>query len=80
MTITLHKNARTTPIIRKEIRQSGLSERALARQYGVSRETVRKWNSREEPHDLSSIPHNLRAVLSPEQEIISDCIVMVSGG
>ncbi|UKL13092.1 hypothetical protein [Dissulfurimicrobium hydrothermale] len=36
MTIRLHKNARTTPIIRKEIRQSGLSERALARQYGIS--------------------------------------------
>jgi transposase-like protein len=55
----------------KKSRQSGLSERALARQYGISRETVRKWKSREGPHDLSSIPHNLRAVLSPEQEIIA---------
>ena len=71
MTIRLHKNARTTPIIRKEIRESGFSERVLARKYGISRETVRKWKIREEPHDLSSMPHNLRAVLSPEQEIMA---------
>ena len=31
--IRLHKNARTTPAIRREIQQSTLSERALARKY-----------------------------------------------
>ncbi len=38
-TIVLHKNARTTPAIRREIQQSKLSERALARKYGLNRAT-----------------------------------------
>jgi DNA-binding GntR family transcriptional regulator len=43
MHIHLHKNARTTPAVRQDIRRSTLSERALARQYGISRTTARKW-------------------------------------
>lgn len=42
MIVTLHKKARTTPEIRREIQASTLSERALARPYGVSRLTIRK--------------------------------------
>jgi len=71
MEIKLHKNARTTPAIRKEIQQSSLSERALAQKYGISRSTVRKWKKRESIEDRSHRPKNLRATLSPlEEEIV----------
>ena len=43
MHIHRHKNARTTPAVRQVIRRSTLSERVLARQYGISRTTARKW-------------------------------------
>ncbi len=39
--IQLHKMARTTPAIRKEIREATLPERELARRYNITRETVR---------------------------------------
>jgi DNA-binding transcriptional regulator YiaG len=45
MVIRLHKCARTTPAIREEIRNSPLGMRTLARQYGLNRATVRKWES-----------------------------------
>jgi transposase-like protein/transposase len=71
MEIRLHKNARTTPAIRKEIQQSNLSERALAQKYGISRLTVRKWKKRDSVEDRSHRPKNLRATLSPlEEEIV----------
>ncbi len=47
-TITLHKNARTTPAIRREIQQSNLSERALAKKYGLRRASGLDIR----PHDL----------------------------
>ena len=53
MHIHLHKNARTTPAVRQEIRRSTLSERALARQYGISRTTARKWKGRDSVEDAS---------------------------
>jgi hypothetical protein len=40
MLITLHKNA-TTPAVRAAIQQSSASDYGLARQYGVSRQTIR---------------------------------------
>ena len=71
MEIRLHKNARTTPAIRKEIQQSKLSERALAQKYGISRATARKWKKRNSVKDRSHRPKNLRATLSPlEEEIV----------
>ena len=71
MKVTLHKNARTTPAIRREIQQSNLSERALAEKYGISRSTARKWKKRDFVEDKSHRPHNLRATLSPvEEEIV----------
>jgi len=71
MEIVLHKNARTTPAIRKEIQQSNLSKRALAQKYGISRATARKWKKRDFVEDKSHRPHNLRATLSPiEEEIV----------
>ena len=70
MVIKLHKNATTTPAIRKAIQTSNLSERELARKYGISRLTVRRWKKRDSVGDRSHRPHNLRATLSPEQEAV----------
>ena len=47
MKLNLHKNARTTPAIRQELRESTKSERELAREYHLNRATVRKWRQRE---------------------------------
>ncbi|CAK8715555.1 hypothetical protein GCAAIG_04955 [Candidatus Electronema halotolerans] len=68
MNITLHKRARTTPAIRREIQQSTLSERKLAAEYGISRDTVRKWNYLETVEDYSHTPHNLNTSLTSFQE------------
>ena len=70
MILNLHKKARTTPEIRREIHTSPLSERVLAKKYGVSRPTIRKWKSREEVEDRSHRPHRLSTTLSPEQEAV----------
>ena len=67
---TIHKQARTTPQLREEIRNSTLSERALAEKYNVSRSTVRKWKYRETAADRSHRPHRLHTALSPAQEAI----------
>ncbi len=42
----IHANARTTPAVRTEIARSGEPSGVLARRYGVSAETVRKWRKR----------------------------------
>jgi len=70
-TIALHKNARTTPAIRREIQQSKLSERALARKYGLNRATVRKWKRRDSVDDLPTTPKTIHATMSPEEELIA---------
>ncbi len=69
-TIALHKNARTTPAIRREIQQSTLSERALARKYNLNRATVRKWKRRDTVEDSPSTPKTIHATLSPLEERI----------
>jgi len=70
MNITLHKRARTTPAIRREIQQSTLSERKLAVKYGISRDTVRKWKQRDTVEDYSHTPHNLNTSLAASQEAV----------
>ena len=47
MNLNLHKNARTTPAIRQELRESTQSERELAREYHLNRATVRQWRRRD---------------------------------
>ena len=44
--LAIHPNARTTPAVRAEIARSGEPTGELARRYGVSTETVRKWRKR----------------------------------
>ena len=70
MTQALHSQARTTHLIRAEIRTSTLSQAALARLYNVSRQTVRKWQDRENPDDGSHCPNTMYTTLTPVQELI----------
>jgi transposase-like protein len=48
MAVTLHPLARTTPRTRAELKaeEPNLSHHALARRYGVTAPTVRKWRAR----------------------------------
>jgi transposase InsO family protein len=67
---TIHSQARTTPATRKEMRESGLSDRELAKKYNVTRSTARKWKNRDDQQDRSHRPHKLHTTLTPEQEAI----------
>ena len=71
MKIRLHKQARTTPAIRQEIRESSLSERALAEKYHISRSTVRKWKQRQSVEDHSHRPHAIHTALTPAEELFA---------
>lgn len=68
MQVNLHKNARTTPAIRRELRASSEPTSVLAERYNLSTITVRKWRNREGTEDASHRPHTLHANLSPAQE------------
>ena len=70
MTQALHSRARTTHLIREEIRTSTLSQAELARLYNVSRQTIRKWQDRDSPVDRSHCPLTLNTTLTPTQELI----------
>jgi hypothetical protein len=70
MTQALHSQARTTHVIREEIRTSALSQAALARLYDVTRQTIRKWQYRDSPSDGSHCPKTMYTALTPEQELI----------
>ncbi len=74
MVIRLHKKARTTPEIRREIQASGLPATVLAEKYGVHRHTIRKWRKRDSVEDASHRPHRIHATLTPEQEAIVICL------
>jgi hypothetical protein len=70
MNLNLHKNARTTPAIRQELRESTKSERELAREYHLNRATVRQWRRRDTGQDASHRPHRLHTTLTPAQELV----------
>jgi transposase-like protein len=44
--LSIHPQARTTPAVRQEIARSSESTGVLAKRFGVSTETVRKWRKR----------------------------------
>jgi len=68
MNLKLHKNARTTFAIRKELRRSDLSINALCKKYGLSWKTVKKWKGKGNIEDTSSRPHKLNTTLTQWQE------------
>ena len=70
MNLNLHKNARTTPAIRQELRESTQSERELAREYHLHRATVRQGRRRDNDQDASHHPHRLHTTLTPAQELV----------
>ena len=59
--LRIHPNARTTPAVRAEIARSEEPTGALAKRYGVSTETIRKWRKRgpDDCLDHSARPHRL---------------------
>jgi len=44
--LAIHPQARTTPAVRAEVVRSHESSGVLAKRYGVSTETIRKWRKR----------------------------------
>jgi transposase len=70
MTQALHSQARTTHLIREEIRISTLAQHELAERYNVSRLTIRKWQNRDSAEDGSHRPNKMYTTLTPEQELI----------
>lgn len=70
MNIRLHKNARTTPAIRREIQEAVGSDYAVAERFGVSRDTVRKWRKRDTQEDGSHTAHRLQTTLNSAQEAV----------
>jgi transposase InsO family protein len=70
--LAIHPDARTTPAVRAEIARSGEPTGELARRYGVSTETVRKWRKRgaADCRDRSSRPHKLPWKASEEERAV----------
>jgi transposase InsO family protein len=70
--LSIHPNARTTPAVRVEIARSSKPTGELARRFGISTETVRKWRKRgpAECRDRSSRPHKLPWKASEEERAV----------
>ena len=70
--LSIHPSARTTPAVRAEIARSGEPTGELARRFGVSTETIRKWRKRgaADCRDRSSRPHALPWKASEEERAI----------
>lgn len=68
MYLRIHKNARASFPLRREIREGSGSVNSLALKYGLSWKTVKKWRERNSLEDKSSRPHKLRISLSQDQE------------
>src|SRR4051812_11598758 len=70
--LSIHPNARTTPAVRAEIARSAEPTGELARRYGVSTETVRKWRKRGPGDclDRSARPHELPWKASEEERAV----------
>ena len=70
MAHTIHPQARTTPLVRREIQSSSLSQSQLADLHNVSKSTIQKWQGRESIEDKSHRPHKLYTTLTPAQEVV----------
>jgi transposase InsO family protein len=70
--LAIHPQARTTPAVRAEIARSLESSSTLAKRYGISAETVRKWRKRgpDDCQDRSARPHKLPWRASDEERAI----------
>ncbi len=70
MSTRIHPQARTTPKIRQEIKDSGLSDREAAKVFDITRATAAKWLKRDDVQDRSYRAHTLHTTLSATQEAI----------
>lgn len=70
MSHRIHVNARTTPKIREEIRQSSLPVKELMARYSISKATVLKWRQRTDLEDRSHRAHTVHTTLSSAQELL----------
>lgn len=72
MMLQIHPQARTTPAVRADIARSSEPTSVLARRYGISDETVRKWRRRgsDACQDRSSRPRKLVWKASEEERAI----------
>jgi transposase InsO family protein len=70
--LSIHPQARTTPAVRLEIARSHEPTGVLAKRFGVSTETVRKWRKRgaKDCQDRSSRPHKLPWKATEEERAI----------
>src|ERR671920_820574 len=70
--LQIHPNARTTPAVRAEIARSDEPSGVLAKRYGVSAETIRKWRKRgpEDCLDHSARPHKLPWKATEEERAV----------
>ena len=68
----IHPNARTTPATRAEIARSTEASGTIAKRYGISSETVRKWRKRGAADclDRSARPHQLPWKATEEERAI----------
>ncbi len=76
MPLILHPLARTTPRTRAELQAEdpNVSDAALARLYGVTAPTVRKWRARESTADRSHRPETLHCTLTAAQQAVAVAI------
>ena len=72
MSSRIHPQARTTPKIRQEIKDSGLSDHEAAEVFNITRATAAKWLKRDDVQvqDRSHRAHTLHTTLSATQEAI----------
>lgn len=68
MSTRIHPQARTTPKIRQEIKDSGLSDRQAAKVFNITRATAAKWIKRDDVQDRSHRAHTLHTTLNAGQE------------
>jgi len=65
MSSRIHPQARTTPKIRQEIKDSRLLSREAAKVFNITRVTAQKWLGRDDVRDRSHRGHTLHTTLSP---------------
>jgi len=66
-----HSNAVTNLHIRKQIKESSLTNFELANMFNTSVTTISKWKNREEPEDKSSCPHKIVYALNELEQALS---------
>ena len=72
MNVPLHKNARTTPAIRREwqAQPAARTDAEWAERYNLNRHTVAKWRKRDSVAEASHRPHTLQTTRNDAQEAL----------